>query len=316
MTSASRSPPARARTPTPPTTTDQSGSRSRAPAGRSRSPRRVGGTVASTPAGISCGSDCSESYPEGTDVLLTATPDAGHRFVSWTGACEGITGRVCTVTVNADTAVKATFAPIPTDPPVANLAVTNPTKKLPVTFFDASGTLNATNLAYSISGGKKLGSISNFEVSPEDPFTTLRIKQPGTYTATLTATSPSGSSAITQNFTVPKTSSAVLDPRMPNLAASSYQQAPFTPPSLQFCSSKPETQVVFGQTDLRGKCFYPVLSSKDIPLPERKVAGEWFDSQIGKKCGGGFVQIVPPNASPRRSGWAPSPPSSHSGSTG
>ena len=245
-----------------------------------------GGTVASSPAGISCGSDCSESYPEGTDVFLTATPDSDQRFVSWTGGgCDAVPGRICTVSVNADTSVKATFAPVPTDPPTAGLSVTPPTKRLPITYFDASGSLNATNLAYSITGGKNIGDISNFEISPESPFTGLRIKQPGTYTATLTATSPSGSSTTSESFIVPKTSTSTLDGRMPNLAASSYQRGLFEPPgTARLCIPRPEQQLVVGQIDLRGTCFISVLSSRDIPKPERDVAGEWFDSQLGNKC--------------------------------
>jgi hypothetical protein len=71
---------------------------------------RVGqgtGTVTSLPAGINCGGDCSESYPSGTTVTLTATPNQNSRFVRWQGACTG-TG-ACTVTLNAATAVTARF---------------------------------------------------------------------------------------------------------------------------------------------------------------------------------------------------------------
>ena len=68
-----------------------------------------GGTVTSTPAGINCGSDCSEEYALGTAVTLTATPDGGSTFVGWNGGgCSG-TGP-CTVTLGADAAVGAMFA--------------------------------------------------------------------------------------------------------------------------------------------------------------------------------------------------------------
>jgi hypothetical protein len=46
-------------------------------------------------------------------VTLTATPDAGHRFVAWSGACEGTT---CIVTMNSAKTVTATFEPIAVDP--------------------------------------------------------------------------------------------------------------------------------------------------------------------------------------------------------
>ncbi len=65
------------------------------------------GTVTSNPAGINCGSDCSELYDENTSVTLTATPGAGSTFAGWSGGCSG-TGS-CTVTMNAAKQVTATF---------------------------------------------------------------------------------------------------------------------------------------------------------------------------------------------------------------
>src|SRR5258708_37253437 len=41
------------------------------------------GTVQSSPPGISCGSQCSGSFPVNTPVQLTATPDAGSTFDGW-----------------------------------------------------------------------------------------------------------------------------------------------------------------------------------------------------------------------------------------
>jgi uncharacterized repeat protein (TIGR02543 family) len=65
------------------------------------------GTVRSSPAGISCGTDCSEPYASGTAVSLTATPAAGYVFSGWSGACTG-TG-TCSVTLSANKTVTATF---------------------------------------------------------------------------------------------------------------------------------------------------------------------------------------------------------------
>src|SRR6185295_6814868 len=66
-----------------------------------------GGTVTSSPAGINCGGDCSESYASGTSVALTAAPGAGSTFAGWSGACSG-TGS-CAVTMSAARSVTATF---------------------------------------------------------------------------------------------------------------------------------------------------------------------------------------------------------------
>ncbi|MBE7453822.1 MAG: hypothetical protein HS111_34630 [Kofleriaceae bacterium] len=66
------------------------------------------GTVTSNPAGINCGTDCSEPYNYGTSVTLTASPAGGSTFAGWSGG--GCTGTgTCTVTVTTTTAVTATF---------------------------------------------------------------------------------------------------------------------------------------------------------------------------------------------------------------
>ena len=66
------------------------------------------GRVTSTPAGISCRDDCSETYPAATEVTLTAEPTAGSTFAGFTGACSGQT-LTCRVTMDERRAVVATF---------------------------------------------------------------------------------------------------------------------------------------------------------------------------------------------------------------
>ena len=69
------------------------------------------GTVTSSPAGISCGADCSEPYNSGTVVTLSQAATAGSTFTGWSGACTG-TG-ACQVTMSAAKSVTATFGPDP-----------------------------------------------------------------------------------------------------------------------------------------------------------------------------------------------------------
>ncbi len=71
------------------------------------------GTVASDPAGISCGDGCitaSHSFACGQEVTLTASTGSGYAFDYWSGACEG-TLSSCKVTVTGDLTVRATFVP-------------------------------------------------------------------------------------------------------------------------------------------------------------------------------------------------------------
>lgn len=65
------------------------------------------GSVASSPDGIDCGSDCTESFGDDTSVTLTATPDTGSTFAGWSGACSGTAS--CTVDMLEDRTVSATF---------------------------------------------------------------------------------------------------------------------------------------------------------------------------------------------------------------
>jgi len=66
------------------------------------------GTVSSSPAGISCGANCSASFASGSSVTLSAAPASGSSFSGWSGACSG-TATSCVVTINAAQSVAAAF---------------------------------------------------------------------------------------------------------------------------------------------------------------------------------------------------------------
>jgi hypothetical protein len=64
--------------------------------------------VTSTPAGISCGPNCSASYQDGASVTLLALPAPGFVFKGWSGACAGSI-QTCSVTMNAASGAAANF---------------------------------------------------------------------------------------------------------------------------------------------------------------------------------------------------------------
>jgi len=66
------------------------------------------GTVTSNPAGINCGSDCTESYASGTSVDLTATPSQSCTILTYSGACAG-NSNPCSVTMSANKTVNVDF---------------------------------------------------------------------------------------------------------------------------------------------------------------------------------------------------------------
>jgi photosystem II stability/assembly factor-like uncharacterized protein len=67
------------------------------------------GVVTSSPAGISCGNDCTEVFSEGTAVTLSAAPGAGSLFTSWSG-CDAVDeDGDCFVTMDGVRNVIATF---------------------------------------------------------------------------------------------------------------------------------------------------------------------------------------------------------------
>ena len=69
------------------------------------------GTVTSNPPGIACGQICSQSFPYGTQITLTAIPDPGVTFGGWNGKCSGV--GPCVLTLDGSTQVTASFSKIP-----------------------------------------------------------------------------------------------------------------------------------------------------------------------------------------------------------
>jgi hypothetical protein len=70
------------------------------------------GSVSSTPAGIDCGSTCTQTLGAGSIVTLTAKPVRYSIFKGWTGACTGA-NNTCAVTMDAAKTVGAQFEVAP-----------------------------------------------------------------------------------------------------------------------------------------------------------------------------------------------------------
>jgi len=80
------------------------------------------GTVTSSPAGINCGSSCTEDVQPGKKITLKAKADTNSTFMGWSGGgCSG-TG-TCAVIMNDDATVTAGFAAKTPDISVAQTAL-------------------------------------------------------------------------------------------------------------------------------------------------------------------------------------------------
>lgn len=72
-----------------------------------------GGSVASSPNGISCGSTCSSSFPKNSTIVLTESPSSSYwQFSGWGGDCSFAgKSKTCTLNIDAQKNVSASFTP-------------------------------------------------------------------------------------------------------------------------------------------------------------------------------------------------------------
>jgi CHRD domain/Bacterial Ig-like domain (group 3)/Divergent InlB B-repeat domain len=119
------------------------------------------GSVGSEPVGITCGTDCNESYAGDTTVTLVALPETGSVFAGWssgTGSatCTGLGN--CIVKVTAASSITATFVPLITFNIVLEGVQESPRRATPAI---GSGTVVvntvANTLTYNISYTGLLG---------------------------------------------------------------------------------------------------------------------------------------------------------------
>jgi hypothetical protein len=116
------------------------------------------GTVSADSGSINCGATCQGDYVVGTRVTLTVNPAVGSVFSNWSGACTG--AGTCTLTLNADSAVTATFTASATGTYSGDIDWPN------IQPAGISGNCGAQKIYRSISlqesqGGKIVGNINN-----------------------------------------------------------------------------------------------------------------------------------------------------------
>jgi hypothetical protein len=182
------------------------------------------GTVASSPAGISCGSGCTSAYDEGTTVTLTAAADTGSTFSGWSGGgCSG-TG-ACVVTMNADTGVTAAFSKTSTPIQVPqNLRYTLNGNMITINWDPAAGAAGyRIGLGTAASGSyEQIFDVGNIlQVGPMD----VSGYAPGTYYVAVKAYSSTQESGYSNEITVTKDDPFAPQPVFPGTTTPEAQSA-------------------------------------------------------------------------------------------
>jgi len=109
------------------------------------------GTVTSSVAGITCGTDCMANYATGTSVTLTAAAAPGSTFTKWSGGCTGI--GTCSVDMVAAKNVTANFSVFPGPELVVTDVSLNPVSPTASDLFSTNVTVKNYGTA-TVDGGR------------------------------------------------------------------------------------------------------------------------------------------------------------------
>ncbi|MFZ3137525.1 MAG: DUF1566 domain-containing protein [Thermodesulfovibrionales bacterium] len=146
------------------------------------------GTVTSNPAGISCGNSCSASFTSNLQVILTAIPDSGSTFSSWSG-CNTATETTCYVTMNANKTVTATF---PLKPPQYALSLSK----------SGNGSVKVDDTVHALPWSGQFASGTNIQIEavPDSGWSFTNWTGDYTGSANPVSINVSGNKNITANF--------------------------------------------------------------------------------------------------------------------
>jgi hypothetical protein len=104
------------------------------------------GTGTITGPGITCPGDCTETYPPGTAVTITATAGPFSSFTGWTGDCAASTGPTCNLTMSANRTAGANFSVLSVTLPDATPARSTVVSRLEAPGARLAATLNGAPL--------------------------------------------------------------------------------------------------------------------------------------------------------------------------
>ena len=144
------------------------------------------GSVTSNPAGLTCtGGTCTASFPQGTTVTLTPSPQSGNVFQGWNGICSGTSN--CAVTLSSTQVVTATFAaeiakPAPPKPNLPLLVnFQPPNSQIPTNFQKDDGSVFTSARGYGwnqVLNGTEENSTADQTL---DTFVSASNQSPGTW---------------------------------------------------------------------------------------------------------------------------------------
>lgn len=162
------------------------------------------GSVSSTPVGIDCGSDCTETLAAGSTITLSAIPASGFIFSGWSGGCSG-NSPTCALTLDSSQVLTATFVPSPppgdVTPPAVTLSAPAAGEVSGVVVLSANATDNVAiaGVQFRVNGENH---DSEDTVAPYSVNWNTVSLSPGTYVLSAVARDTTGLTATSAGITV------------------------------------------------------------------------------------------------------------------
>ena len=217
---------------------------------------------------------CSGVFANGTLVTLAANPDPGSSFTAWGGACSG-SSTWCTLTINGDVSVTATFGstpptptPIPnatptpdTTPPVLSAIQANPTSSGANISF-TSNEPSSTQIEYGLTTVYGNTTALNSTLTTSHTQTIYNLTPNTIYHYRIISKDSLGNTSISPDltFTTPDSSTATPVPTPMSYATPTPRAYAPTPTTAVRVTSNPASRVLPGTT-----LNHPLSSSTPIP---------------------------------------------------